>query len=48
MAVQVIKGLCHLPDLVAQIPDHGLQIGHMVLGQALNLGHLADIRVLFL
>ena len=43
MAVQIVDGLRHLADLIAQVADHHLQIGHVVIGQTLYLVDLADI-----
>ena len=46
MAVQIGKRLCHLSVFPAQIGNNHIQIGHMVIGQTLNLLNLADGSIL--
>ena len=45
MPIQVGQSLPHLPDFSPQILDHNLQVGHMVVGQTLDLLEFADIQI---
>ena len=48
MAVQIGGQFSQLVNLMAQVLNHHFQVGHMVVGQALDLLLLADLEILLL